>query len=173
MKNKKYFLKTNKVGFVMSAAFLMALAECVGSANGQGVGITITPPVVVVAPPVVVQDNYVYYPGYGIYYNSGRHQYAYLQGGAWVWAPAPSGVSVEVLLASPSVNMDFHDSPANHHDAMVRMYPRNWKPSDTHQGEKENLKAGPPDDKGKKENLKAGPPDDKGKQFGQTDAHSH
>ena len=147
----------------MSAAFLMALAECVGSANGQGVGITITPPVVVapvvVAPPVVVQDNYVYYPSYGIYYNSGRHQYAYLQGGAWVWAPAPSGVSVGVLLASPSVNMNFHDSLANHHAATLRMYPRNWKPSDTHQGQKEN--------------FKAGPPDDKGKQFGQTDAHSH
>jgi len=130
----------------MSAALLVALAECVGSAYGQGVGVTITPPVVVVAPAVVVQDSYVYYPGYGIYYNSRRHQYAYLEGGAWVNAPAPGGVSVEVLRASPSVNMDFHDSPANHHDAMVRMYPKNWKPGGAHQDHKENLKAGPPDD---------------------------
>ena len=143
----------------MSAALLVALAEGVSSANGQGAGITITPPVVAAAPPVVVQDNYVYYPSYGIYYNSGRHQYAYLQGGAWVWAPAPSGVSVDVLLASPSVNMDFHDSPAKHHAEMVQKYPKNWKPSDTHQVQKDN--------------LKAGPPDDKGKQSGQPDAHSH
>jgi hypothetical protein len=146
MKNKKYFLKTNNVGFVLSAALLVALAECVSSANGQGAEITITPPVVVVASPVVVQDNYVYYPGYGIYYNSGQHQYGYLQGSAWVWAPSPSGVSVDVLRASPSVNMDFHDSPASHHDAMVRQYPKNWKPSASKQGQKQNLKAGPPDD---------------------------
>jgi hypothetical protein len=120
----------------------MALAESVSSANGQSIGIT-------VAPPTVVQDNYVYYPSYDIYYNSGRHQYAYLQGGAWVNAPAPGRVSVDVLRASPSVNMDFHDSPANHNDAMVRQYPKNWKPSGVPQDKKENLKAGPPDDKRK------------------------
>jgi hypothetical protein len=171
MNNKKYFLKTNKAGFVLSTALLVALAECAGSAYGQGVGIIIRPPVVViappavvvapvvVAPPLVIQDNYVYYPSYGIYYNTGRHQYAYMEGGAWVNAPAPSGVSVDVLLASPSVNMDFHDSPANHHDAMVRMYPKNWKPDRAHQDQKEN--------------RKAGPPDDKGKTSGQTDSHSH
>jgi hypothetical protein len=159
MKNKKHFFKANNVGFVLSAALLAALVECVGSANGQGIGITITPPVVVVAPPVVVQDNYVYYPSYGIYYNSGRHQYAYLQGGAWVNAPAPSGVSVDVLRASPSVNMDFHDSPANHHATMVRQYPKNWKPSNAHQDQKEN--------------FKASPPDDNKKMSGQPDAHSH
>jgi hypothetical protein len=117
----------------------------------KGVGIAITPPVVVmapvvVAPSVVVQDNYVYYPGYGIYYNSVRRQYAYLQGGVWIWAPAPGGVSVEVLLASPSVNMNFHDSLANHHAATLRMYPRNWKPSGAHQEKKNDLKAGPPND---------------------------
>jgi hypothetical protein len=149
MKNKKHFFKTNSIGSVLSAALLAALAGCAGSAYGQGVGITITPPIVVVAPPVVVQDNYVYYPSYGIYYNSGRHQYAYLQGGAWVNAPAPGGVSVDVLRASPSVNMDFHDSPANHHVAMVRQYPKNWKPGSAHQDQKQNLKAGPPDDKRK------------------------
>jgi hypothetical protein len=149
MKNKKYFLRTNNVGFVLSAALLVALAEGVSSANGQGAGITITPPVVAAAPPVVVQDNYVYYPSYGIYYNSGWHQYTYLQGGAWVNASAPGGVSVDVLRASPSVNMDFHDSPANHHDATVRQYPKNWKPSGVHQDKKENSKGGPPDDKGK------------------------
>lgn len=164
MKNKKYFFKANKVGSVLSAALLVALAGYAGSANGQGIGITITPPVVVVAPvvvapAVVMEDNYVYYPSYGIYFNSGRNQYAYLQGGAWVWAPAPSGVSVDILLASPSVRMNFHDSVANHHAATLRMYPRNWRPSSEHQG--------------KDVNLKAGPPDDKGKTSGRPDAHSH
>jgi len=84
---------------------------------------------VYVAPPtVVVQDDYVYYPGYDIYYNSYRHQYAYLEGGAWVSRPQPRGVSVNVLLASPSVRMDFHDAPALHHAAVVQKYPKNWAP---------------------------------------------
>ncbi len=132
MINKKHFFKTNRVGFVLGAVLLTALASGEGSANAQGIGITVTPPVVVVAPPVVVvappvvvapavvvQDDYVYYPSYGVYYNSGRHQYYYLRGDAWVWAPAPEGVPVDVLLASPSVNMDWHDSPEKHHAEMA------------------------------------------------------
>src|ERR1019366_2540859 len=104
MNNKKLFYKTNKVGFVLGAVLMAALTECVGNANGQGVEITVTPHVVAAAPPVVapvvvIQDDYVYYPNYGIYYNSRLHQYAYLENGAWISAPAPNGVSVEVLLA--------------------------------------------------------------------------
>lgn len=131
--------------------FLATLTEGVVSADGQGIRVTVTPPVVVVAPPVVVapvvvvQDDYVYYPNYAIYYNSHRHQYAYLVNGAWVLQPAPQGVSVDVLLASPSVKMDFHDSPAKHHAEMVQKYPKNWKPSDAHQDRKEDLKAAAPD----------------------------
>ena len=112
MNNKKHFLKTNKVGFVLGAVLLAALTESAGYAGGVSIGIEVTPPVVVVAPPVVVapvavvQDDYVYYPNYGVYYNGGRHQYYYLRGDAWVWAPAPEGVTVDVLLASPSVHMD-------------------------------------------------------------------
>jgi uncharacterized protein YijF (DUF1287 family) len=93
-----------------------------------------------------VQDDYVYYPNYGVYYDSQRHQYTYLEGGAWIWAPAPNGVSVDVLLASPSVKMDWHDSPANHHKEMLQKYPKNWKPSDAHQDRKEDSKNSPPDD---------------------------
>jgi len=123
----------------LSAALLVALAGCAGSAYGQGVGITITHS-------VTTEDTYVYYPAYSIYYNSGRHQYVSLQGGTLVWAPAPSGVSVDALLASPSVNMDFHDSPANHLAATLRMYPGNWKPSSARQDKKENVNTGSPDD---------------------------
>jgi len=128
MKNKKHFFKTNKVGFVLGAVLLVALAKGVSYANGQNVGITVTPPVVA-APGVVIQDDYVYYPNYGIYYNSSRHQYAFLKNGAWVSQPTPQGVSLGVLQASSSVSMDFHDSPANHHVEMLRKYPKNWKPS--------------------------------------------
>jgi len=80
-------------------------------------------------PDAAAPDDYVYYPSYGIYYNSHRRQYASLQGGAWVSQAAPSGVAVDVLRASPSVKMDFHDAPANHHAAVARQYPTNWKPS--------------------------------------------
>jgi hypothetical protein len=135
MKNKKHFFKTNKIGFVLGAVLVAALTQGVNYADGQNVGITVTPPVVV-APAVVIQDDYVYYPNYAIYYNSHRHQYAYLENGAWVLQPAPQGVSVEVLLASPSVRMDFHDSPANHHAEMLRKYPKNWKSSDVHHDRK-------------------------------------
>jgi hypothetical protein len=78
--------------------------------------------------PPVMQDNYVYYPRYGVYYNSSRREYAYQDRGAWVSRPAPNGVSVGVLRASPSVKMDFHDSPDKHHAAMVQKYPKNWAP---------------------------------------------
>src|SRR6267154_5198925 len=138
MNNKKLFLKTNKVGFVLGALLLATLAESAGYASGVSGVIGVPPPVVVVAPPVVVvQDDYIYYPDYAIYYNSGRHQYAYLEGDAWVLAPAPQGVTVEVLLASPSVHMDFHDAPSKHHAEMMQKYPRNWKPSGEHHDQKD------------------------------------
>jgi hypothetical protein len=148
MINKKHFFKTNitnKVGFVLGAVLLAALTNGVSSADAQGIGVTVTPPVVVVAPAVVVQDDYVYYPSYGVYYNSGRHQYAYLENGAWVMAPAPQGVSVDVLQASPSVNMDWHDSPERHHADMLKRYPKDWKSSDERHDQRDNSKTGPPD----------------------------
>lgn len=142
MNNKIHFLKTNAAGLAVGAALLAALAQSADNAGAQSIGVTVNPPVVVappvvmappvvIAPAVVTQDDYVYYPNYGVYYNSSRHQYAYLEGGAWVSAPAPSGVSVGVLLASPSVHMDFHDSPSRHHAETVQKYPRNWAPSNS------------------------------------------
>jgi hypothetical protein len=77
---------------------------------------------------VVVQDDYVYYPGYQVYYSSNRRQYIYQDGRSWVTRPAPPRVSVDVLFASPSVRLDFHDSPAVHHAKVVQQYPKHWAP---------------------------------------------
>lgn len=97
-------------------------------------------PVYVAAPapePVFVeQDDYVYYPRYGVYYGNRSHRYYYPQGRAWVAQPAPRGVSVEVLHSSPTVRLDFHDAPAAHHSQVVRTYPRRWKPADDAHGKR-------------------------------------
>src|SRR5450756_1668487 len=97
-----------------------------------------------------VYKRQVYYPTYGVYFNSHRHQYYFLRGDVWVTQAAPEGVSVEVLLASPSVNMEFHDSPGRHHAEMLQRYPRNWKRDDAHQERKE--------DQGRKEDRKDAEP---------------
>lgn len=108
------------VGLVMCATLLVTLTGCVGYEE----------PYVFAA-----QDDYVYYPNYECYYSVSRHQYAYREGNTWVARPAPPGVTVNVLQASPSVKMDFHDPPVKHHAAVVKQYPKNWKPSGTKQGQ--------------------------------------
>ncbi len=148
MINKKLFFKTNQAGVVFGAVLLATLTGSAVYADDLHVGVYIAPPVVV-APVVVVQDDYVYYPDYAVYYNSRRHQYAYLQGGAWIFAAAPQGISVDVLLASPSVHMDWHDAPEHHHAEMVQKYPRNRKPSVEHQDHRDDVKAAAPDRDGK------------------------
>jgi hypothetical protein len=144
MINQTPFNNTKRTGFVLGAVLLAALTQCAVSVEAQSVGITINPPVVI-APVVVAQDDYLYYPSYAIYYNTYRHQYAYLNGDAWVWASAPQGVKVGVLLASPSVQMDFHDSLGNHHKEMLRKYPREWRPDGEHRDQKEERKDARPD----------------------------
>jgi hypothetical protein len=122
---KKLFFKAGPAGFVCGAVLLVTLTGCVGYVDGPHAGVYVAPPVVEVG----AQDDYVYYPGYDVYYNSNLHLYAYMDGGVWVSRPQPMGVSIDVLLASPSVRMDFHDSPANHNAEMARQYPRTWAPS--------------------------------------------
>ena len=77
---------------------------------------------------VVVGDGLIYYPNYEVYFDPYSRVYWYPRGGAWVTGPSPYGISVDVLLASPSVRMDFRDSPERHHGEVVREYPRNWQP---------------------------------------------
>ena len=101
------------------------------------------PSTVYMAQPVV-QDDYIYYPNYQVYYSITRHQYAYFEDRTWVSRAAPPGVTVSVLRASPSVKMDFHDSPENHHNVVVQKYPKNWSGPGSNQGQKTALKDYPP-----------------------------
>jgi hypothetical protein len=129
MNNRTLLFSKNKMGLVLCAALLGTLTGCVGYVDGPGVGYYPQPGV------VVVQDDYVYYPQYESYYSVSRHQYAYRDGRNWVYRPAPRGVSVNVIQASPSVRMNFHDSPAQHHAEVVKQYPKNWKPAGANQGQ--------------------------------------
>ena len=142
MISKKLFFAADKAGLVLGAALLVTLTGCVGYVDGPRADVYVAPPV------AEIQDDYVYYPNYECYYSVSRHQYAYREGNAWVARSAPRGVSVDVLRASPSVKMDFHDSPANHHAAVVQKYPKNWKPSGSNQRQKENQKDDQRDQRG-------------------------
>ncbi len=127
--NKTRRLMTRKIGFVLCTALLGALTGCVGYVDEpRHARVYAQPPPGYVESGVVVQPGYVYYPGYQVYYSGNTHQYVYLEGRSWVSRPAPPRVSVDVLFASPSVRLDFHDSPAIHHAAVVRQYPKHWAP---------------------------------------------
>jgi hypothetical protein len=116
-------------GKIMNTKKCIALAAAlVGTltipmAYGDGIHVDIPVPSVTVS----TSDNYVYYPKYGAYYSAHRHQYYYQKHGSWVWGAAPPGVAGDVVMSSPSVKMDFHDSPANHHNDIVRRYPKDWR----------------------------------------------
>ena len=140
MTDVRLFFKAGKARFVLAAVLLATLTGCVGYVEGPRAGVYAEPQV------FVAQDDYVYYPNYECYYSVSRHQYAYREGNAWVARPAPRGVSVDVLRASPSVKMDFHDSPAQHHATVVRQYPKNWAPPASNQGQ--NRKDDQRDDRG-------------------------
>ena len=139
MNNKKLFFKGGKTRFILCTAFVGMLTGVVGCSDKRSQEtIDVQPPSV--QSTVVVQDDYVYYPDYEVYYSRTRHEYVYPEGGAWVSRPAPPGVSINVLMASPSVAVDFHDSPASHHAEMVKKYPRNWKQPDPDRGQKDDRK---------------------------------
>ena len=121
--------KLKQIGLASSAALLGVLAGCIGYVEEPHHARVYAPaPTVYVEAGVSVHDDYVYYPGYEVYYSSSRRQYVYLEGRSWVTRPAPPHVSVDVLFASPSVRLDFHDSPSAHHSTIVRQYPKHWAP---------------------------------------------
>ena len=72
-------------------------------------------------------DDYDYYPAPEVYYSRNRQEYVYRDGSSWVRRPAPSGITVSALFATPSVRMEFQDQPEQHHSTVVKSYPKNWK----------------------------------------------
>ena len=116
MKNTNYF--TRGIGIMLAAGLLGGLTGCVGYVEGRGDG----------GGYASVQDDYIYYPGYQVYYGSQSHRYYYPEGRSWVARPAPPHISAEVLLAAPSVRLDFRDHPSAHHATVVQKYPRTWAP---------------------------------------------
>jgi hypothetical protein len=133
------FFTADQAGGMLGAVLLLTLTGCVGYVEGPRAGVYVEPAVQVDAG-FVGQDDYVYYPGYQMYYGSRSHRWYDREGSSWVAHPAPRGVSVDVLRSAPSVKMDFHDSPAHHHSEVVQKYPKNWAPSGSHQDRKENQK---------------------------------
>ena len=133
--------------FLFGAALLVTLTGCVGYVDGPRGGVYVEPPTVQVSPVYYELDDYIYYPRYQVYYGSRSHHYYYQEGRSWVGYPQPRGISVNVLVASPSVNVNFHDSPAAHHSEVIRSYPKNWKPSVENRGRKEDQRDDRKDDK--------------------------
>lgn len=139
--------KHSKIGFAFGIALLGVLTGCVGYVDGPRHSRGYAPAAgVYVDAGVAIHDDYVYYPGYQVYYSSSQRQYIYQDGRSWVSRPAPPRVSVDVLFASPSVNVDFHDSPAIHHSTVVHTYPKNWTPPGWSHGNKSGNKEGRDDD---------------------------
>ena len=141
----KTILTSRSVALITGGALLSAvgLAGCAYQESGRPVGYRPAP----VQTTVMVQDDYVYYPQYEVYYSSSRHQYGYRDGNAWAWRPAPANVSLNVMLSSPSVHMDFHDSPERHHAAVVKSYPKNWHAPAAKQGKDDRQKDNKDDNK--------------------------
>ena len=119
--------KVMGLGLVLCSPLLGALTGCVGYVEPQHEHVYSQPV------PVYVEPAYVYYPRYEVYYDTHSRQYTYRSHHSWVTRPAPR-VSVDVLFASPSVTMRFHDHPSHHHAYVVKQYPKRWAPTGRHDG---------------------------------------
>jgi len=118
---------TGRIGLVLCTALLAALAGCIGTVDGpRSEGAFVQPSSVFGKGRARAKTEYVYYPGYQVYYNSRTRQFVYPEGRSWFSRPTPPQVPVEVLFASPSVKLDFHDHPSVHHSMVVRRYPKYW-----------------------------------------------
>ena len=142
--NKKLFSAIGKTGVMLGAVSLLTATGCVSYVDRPQPGEVYVAPSV---PVFIEQDDYVYYPQYRMYYGSRSHRYYRYEGRSWVAAPSPRGVAINVLVSSPSVNVEFHDSPSAHHSQVIQTYPRNWKPAPEQHGRKEGQRDERRDDK--------------------------
>jgi hypothetical protein len=124
MKNR-IFRTADLEGLLVCAAIFASMTGCTGGGSNSSHVQPATQPMQAHAT-AEIQDDYDYFPGREVYYSRNRKEYVYLDGYAWVRRLEPRGVSVAVLLGSPSVRLDFHDSPSHHHREVIQMYPRDW-----------------------------------------------
>ena len=143
MITKRFWLLTHSVGLGLGCVWLGLLTGCVRYVDRpvQGSVYEVYP---AAEPTFMVQDDYVYYPNYQVYYSNRRQQYAYREHNVWVARPVPPRVPLHTLRASPSVRMNFHDSPAKHDAVVIQQYPKNWTPPDPGPSPKPNPKDNPP-----------------------------
>jgi hypothetical protein len=125
--NRRIGSETGMV-FVLGIALAGTLTGCIGYVDSPHHSRGYAPSRPVYVEQAVVREDYVYYPSYQVYYSGRTRQYVYLEGHSWVSRPAPPRVSAQVVFASPSVRLDFHDHPSNHHAKISREYPKQWAP---------------------------------------------
>jgi hypothetical protein len=142
----KIFHTADMAGLVVGAALMAALTGCLAQVSTQPTGYR-APPVVQAQATVVIADDYDYYPAYETYYSRNRHEFVYRDGNTWVRRPEPRGFAANVVLAAPSVRLDFHDSPEQHHASVARTYPKNWTPPGGNHPAKDNHKPDNKDDR--------------------------
>ena len=115
-------------GSLLAAGLLLATAGCADTPAWGGW--SSAPTVAQIQVERGVQPDWVYYPAYQVYYSSNYQEYIYWDAVDWVTRPAPIlPLTPEKLQASPSVGLGFHDSPALHHAAVAKLYPRDWHAS--------------------------------------------
>jgi hypothetical protein len=116
-----------KAGLILCGSIFSVLTGCIGYVDApRRERVYVQPAPVQVE--IVSDDDYVYYPGYQVYYSRSRRHSVYLEGRSWVTRSAPPRVSVDVLVASPSVRLGFRDAPASHHATVIKQYPKHWAP---------------------------------------------
>jgi hypothetical protein len=65
----------------------------------------------------VVQNEYLYYPEYDLYYNRNSQQFLSVENNRWVTRNHPRNVSAERVFASRSVRIDGYSTPEQHRNA--------------------------------------------------------
>jgi hypothetical protein len=125
--NSETLFTPRRIGLVIGATLLATLTGCVTEGSYHSRGYRSGAEVQVQAG-VVFEDDYDYYPGYETYYSRSRREFVYRDGRSWVRRSEPRGISVDLLLAAPSVRMEFRDAPERHHRQVVKTYPKRWTP---------------------------------------------
>ena len=133
-------------GLVAGTVLLAALAGCVTDGSDRRSGYR-AQPVVQAQVAVASQDDYDYYPRYEVYYSRTRNEYVSRDGNGWVRRPEPSGITRDLLISTPSVRLDFHDAPEQHHATVVKTYPKNWQRPEAKHDDKQDKKDDKKDDR--------------------------